>query len=175
VPVSTRSEQERGHLGNRLTAIWVSLPVGPLEPLARLSAVRTATASIKSSGQAVSAQVLIGLTGYAPTTLLAQAARLQAHQRLFNLVVTNVPGPQRPLYLLGRELEIVHPLVPLAQNTALGVAIMSYDGRISFGLTADFDALADLDELADTFRVAIAELLEAVNPEYGELSRARRL
>jgi diacylglycerol O-acyltransferase / wax synthase len=168
VPVSTRSEHERGRLGNRLSAVFLSLPVEPLEPLARLRAVRAATESIKRSGQAVSARVLIDLTGFAPTTLLAQAARLKAHQRLFNLVVTNVPGPQRPLYLLGRELEIVHPLVPLAQNTALGVAIMSYDGRISFGLTADFDALADLDGLADAFRLAIAELLEAVDPESSE-------
>jgi diacylglycerol O-acyltransferase / wax synthase len=106
----------------------------------------------------VSAKALIGLTGYAPTTLLAQAARLQAHQRLFNLVVTNVPGPQRPLYLLGRELDIVHPLVPLAQNTALGVAIMSYDSRLSFGITADYDALADLDELTEALLGAITEL-----------------
>jgi WS/DGAT/MGAT family acyltransferase len=175
VPVSTRSGRERGRLGNRVTAIWVSLPVGTPDPLERLRAVSAETAAIKDSGQAVSAKVLIELTGFAPTTLLAEAARLQAHQRIFNLVVTNVPGPQHPLYLLGRELEIVHPLVPLAQNTALGVAIMSYDGRISFGLNADFDALGDLDALADAFRAAIAELLLTVEsfPLGGPVSGAQ--
>ncbi len=80
------------------------------------------------------AQVLTQLSGFAPPTIMSQAARLQARQRLFNLVVTNVPGPQFPLYLLGRELEAIFPMVPLAKNTALGIAIMSYNGQLNFGL-----------------------------------------
>ena len=89
---------------------------------------------IKDSGQAVGAQVLTELSGFAPPTIMAQAARLQARQRMFNLVVTNVPGPQMPLYMLGRELEALYPMVPLAENTGLGIAIMSYNGQLNFGL-----------------------------------------
>ena len=113
---------------------------------------------IKESGQAVGAQVLTGLSGFAPPTIMAQAARLQARQRLFNLVVTNVPGPQMPLYVLGRRLEALYPMVPLAENTALGIAIMSYNGQLNFGLTADYDALADVETLADELRSSIEEL-----------------
>ncbi len=100
---------------------------------------------VKESGQAVGAQVLTQLTGFAPPTIMAQAARLQARQRLFNLVVTNVPGPQMPLYVLGRELESMYPMVPLAENTALGIAVMSYNGQMNFGLNADYDALSRLE------------------------------
>ena len=108
---------------------------------------------------------------------MAQAARLQARQRLFNLVVTNVPGPQFPLYLLGRELEAMYPMVPLAENTALGIAIISYNGQLNFGLVADYDALADVEVLADELRSAIEELAAAAGapaPADGAAPRARR-
>ena len=85
-------------------------------------------ADLKKSGQAVGAQVLTDLAGFAPPTILSQAARLQARQPFFNLVVTNVPGPQFPLYLLGRRLDHLYPVVPLAQRQALGIAVMSYNG-----------------------------------------------
>ena len=95
---------------------------------------------LKKSGQAVGAQVLTNLAGFAPPTILSQAARLQARQPFFNLVVTNVPGPQFPLYLLGRRLQVLYPVVPLARRQALGIAVMSYDGHLGFGLLADYDA-----------------------------------
>jgi hypothetical protein len=116
---------------------------------------------IKDSGQAVGAQVLTGLSGFAPPTIMAQAARLQARQRMFNLVVTNVPGPQFPLYVLGHQLDAMFPMVPLAENTALGIAIMSYNGQLNFGLNADYDALPELEALADELRAAIEELAAA--------------
>ena len=116
---------------------------------------------LKESGQAVGAQVLTELAGFAPPTIIAQAARLQARQRFFNLVVTNVPGPQFPLYLLGRRMTRFYPVVPLAQRQALGIAIMSYDGRLGFGLLGDYDAMPDLEALADDLRSAIAELTRA--------------
>jgi diacylglycerol O-acyltransferase / wax synthase len=116
---------------------------------------------IKDSGQAVGAQVLTELSGFAPPTIMAQAARLQARQRLFNVVVTNVPGPQFPLYIGGSELQHLYPMVPLAENTALGIAIMSYNGQLNFGLTADYDALSDAETLADELRASIDELTEA--------------
>jgi diacylglycerol O-acyltransferase len=161
VPVSVRAEIERGALGNRVTAIWVPLPVGEADPLARLAAISAATAELKQSGQAVGAQVLTALSGFAPPTIIAQAARLQARQRFFNLVVTNVPGPQHPLYLLGRQLLAIYPMVPLAENTALGIAVVSYNGYMHFGLVGDYDALSDLDALAADLRGALRELIDA--------------
>jgi diacylglycerol O-acyltransferase len=164
VPVSVRADIDRGALGNRVAAMWAPLPVGILDPVARLRTVSEAMREIKDSGQAVGAQVLTRLTGFAPTTIMSQAARLQARQRMFNLVVTNVPGPQIPLYVQGRELEALFPMVPLAENTALGIAIMSYNGQLNFGLSADYDAVADLEVLADDLRSSIQELLAAAAP-----------
>src|SRR6185312_7676407 len=105
-------------LGNRVAAMWAPLPVGLTDPVERLRVVRGSMEGIKESGQAVGAQVLTELSGFAPPTIMAQAARLQARQRLFNLVVTNIPGPQFPLYVLGRQLIAAYPMVPLAENTA---------------------------------------------------------
>jgi hypothetical protein len=143
------------------------------DPVERLLAISHAMQGIKESGQAVGAQVLTGLSGFAPPTIMAQAARLQARQRLFNLVVTNVPGPQHPLYMLGRELEALYPMVPLAENTALGIAIMSYNGQLNFGFTADYDALADVEDLTDDLRSAIAELAAAAGGSPGNGRRGR--
>ena len=142
VPVSVRADVERGALGNRVAAMWAPLPVGLSDPVQRLLTITREMEGIKESGQAVGAQVLTELTGFAPPTIMAQAARLQARQRLFNLVVTNVPGPQFPLYMLSRQLEAMYPMVPLAENQALGIAIMSYNGQLNFGLNADYDAHA---------------------------------
>jgi WS/DGAT/MGAT family acyltransferase len=164
VPVSIRADVERGALGNRVAAMWSPLPVSVTDPVARLLEISRKMDGIKESGQAVGAQVLTELTGFAPPTIVAQAARLQARQRMFNLVVTNVPGPQFPLYMLGRRLQAMYPMVPLASNQALGIAIMSYDGRLHFGLNADYDALPDVQDFADDLRAAVAELVQAAGP-----------
>jgi hypothetical protein len=104
---------------------------------------------------------------------MAQAARLQARQRLFNLVVTNVPGPQFPLYMLGRELDAMFPMVPLAENQALGIAIMSYNGQLNFGLNADYDAMPDLEALAGELEASIEELAAAAGLDAGDATRER--
>jgi diacylglycerol O-acyltransferase len=161
VPVSIRADVERGALGNRVAAMWAPLPIGLTDPVARLLTISREMDGIKDSGQAVGAQVLTELTGFAPPTIMAQAARLQARQRMFNLVITNVPGPQMPLYLLGRQLNALFPMVPLAANQALGIAIMSYNGQLNFGLNADYDALPDLETLAGELRGSIEELVAA--------------
>ncbi|HEV3002557.1 MAG TPA: wax ester/triacylglycerol synthase family O-acyltransferase [Solirubrobacteraceae bacterium] len=161
VPVSVRADVERGALGNRVAAMYAPLPVGIGDPEAAHRRVHEAMAGLKESGQAVGAQVITQLGEFAPPTILSQAARLQARQRWFNLVVTNVPGPQFPLYVLGRRLERLYPVVPLAPRQALGVAIMSYDGRLGFGLLGDYDALTDLDDLASDLRTAIGRLARA--------------
>jgi WS/DGAT/MGAT family acyltransferase len=164
VPVSVRSDIERGALGNRVAAMWAVLPVGIADPVERLHLVSGEMKGVKQSGQAVGAEILTRVSGFAPPTIMAQAARLQARQRLFNLVVTNVPGPQYPLYMLGRQLESIYPMVPLAENTALGIAILSYNGQLNFGLVADYDALADVEVLADELRASIEELAAAGVP-----------
>ena len=148
VPVSVRTKEQRGTLGNQVAAMWAPLPVGVENPAECLHKISAAMEDLKKSGQAVGAQVLTNLAGFAPPTILSQAARLQARQPFFNLVVTNVPGPQFPLYLLGRRLQVLYPVVPLAQRQALGIAVMSYDGHLGFGLLADYDALPDLDGIA---------------------------
>ncbi len=168
VPVSIRADVERGALGNRVAAMWAPLPVGVTDPVQRLLEITEQMAGIKESGQAVGAQVLTELSGFAPATIMAQAARLQARQRMFNLVVTNVPGPQFPLYMLGREMQAAYPMVPLAENQALGIAIMSYNGQLNFGLNADYDALRDLEVLADELRASIDELAVAAGAAVSE-------
>jgi hypothetical protein len=137
------------------------LPVYEADPVERLRIVSDALGDLKESGQAVGAEMLTQLSGFAPQTVLAQAGRLQARQRFFNLVVTNVPGPQIPLYVLGRQLEDVFPLAPLAQRQALCIAIMSYNGKLNFGLLADYDALPDLYLVGQGIRDAIDELRAA--------------
>jgi diacylglycerol O-acyltransferase len=158
VPVSVRSKAQRGALGNQVAAMWAPLPVGIENPAECLHKISTAMEDLKRGGQAVGAQVLTNLAGFAPPTILSQAARLQARQPFFNLVVTNVPGPQFPLYLLGRRLQVLYPVVPLAQRQALGIAVMSYDGHLGFGLLGDYDALPDLEEIALDLQAAIASL-----------------
>jgi diacylglycerol O-acyltransferase / wax synthase len=161
VPVSVRADAQRGALGNRVAAMWAPLPVGDDDPLAVLTEISEAMRGLKESGQAVGAQALTSLADFAPPTIMSQAARLQSRQRFFNLVVTNVPGPQIPLYLLGRHLQAFYPVVPLAHHQALGIAIMSYDGRLGFGLLGDYDAMPDLEQLAADLEAAIAALSRA--------------
>ena len=114
---------------------------------------------LKASGQAVGAEILTKLTDFAPSTIASQAARLQPAQRFFNLVVTNVPGPQFPLYVLGRQMESIFPMVPLARRQALCVGIMSYNGQVNFGLVGDYDAMADLDSFALDLEAATEETI----------------
>jgi WS/DGAT/MGAT family acyltransferase len=171
VPVSVRPDEARGDLGNQVAAMMAPLPVGFEEPIDRYVLIHEEMDKIKRSGQAVGAQVLTELTGFAPPNIMTQASRLVMRQRWFNVVVTNVPGPQFPLYLMGREMQDLIPMVPLAPNQGLGVAIMSYNGHIAFGLVGDYDVLHDLDELAGDFDVALAELAAAAGVE---LSSKRR-
>jgi diacylglycerol O-acyltransferase len=158
VPVSVRTKEQRGALGNQVAAMWAPLPVGVENAAEALREIAVAMDDLKKGGQAVGAQVLTNLAGFAPPTILSQAARLQARQPFFNLVVTNVPGPQFPLYLLGRRLQILYPVVPLAQRQALGIAVMSYDGHLGFGLLGDYDALPDIEEIALDLQAAIDSL-----------------
>jgi WS/DGAT/MGAT family acyltransferase len=175
VPVSIRAEEERGALGNKVAAMYAPLPVGLTDPRERFKTVHAALADLKASGQAVGAERLTQLADFAVPTVLNQAARLQSRQRFFNLTVTNVPGPQFPLYMLGRKLRSFYPKVPLVLNTALGIAIMSYDGTLFFGLLGDYDEMDDIDAFASDLRAAIDELGTAagVPANGGRSGRAR--
>ena len=163
VPVSIRTEDERGNLGNQITVMRGPLPVYVEDPVARLHVVSEAMEGLKRSKQALGAEVISRFNDFAPPTLLAQASRVNFSTRLFNLIVTNVPGPQIPLYVLGRELEEVFPVAFLPQNHALAVAIMSYNGRICFGLLADYDSVEDADAIASGIEASLAELEAAAS------------
>jgi diacylglycerol O-acyltransferase len=163
VPVSIRAEDEHGNLGNRLTAMRGPLPVYIEDPVRRLQVISEEMAGLKESKQALGAEMISRFNDFAPPTLLAQAGRLNFSTRLFNLLVTNVPGPQIPLYVLGRELEEVFPVAFLPQNHRLAVAIMSYHGKIGFGLLADYDSMEDIELLGAGINNALAELEAAAS------------
>ena len=159
VPVSVRSDDQRGALGNQLTQVMAPLPVFLDDPLARLRYVKDAMDGLKESRQALAASAIASLQGFAPPTIHAQASRLNFAGRFFNLLVTNVPGPQFPLYVLGRKLSEIFPIPFLAGERALAIAIMSYDGKVGFGLLGDYDALPDLDVVAEGIEASLAQLV----------------
>jgi WS/DGAT/MGAT family acyltransferase len=159
VPVSVRTLGERHEGGNRIAAMRGPLPVYIADPLQRLRFVKHAMDGLKESKQALGAEVIAGAQNFAPPTILAQASRLNFSTRLFNLLVTNVPGPQFPLYVLGRRMERVFPVAFLPENHALAVAIMSYDGEMNFGLLGDFDALPDIDSIGESIERELATLV----------------
>jgi WS/DGAT/MGAT family acyltransferase len=161
VPVSIRSEDERGNLGNKIAVMRGPLPVYVDDPVRRLRVVTEAMEGLKRSKQALGAEVISRFNDFAPPTLLAQASRVNFSTRLFNLIVTNVPGPQLPLYVLGREMEEIFPVAFLPQNHTLAIAIMSYNGRIGFGLLADYDSVDDVELISEGISASLAELEEA--------------
>jgi len=171
VPVSIRTEAQSGQLGNRIAAMRGPLPVYVADPVERLRVVSAAMQDLKGSKQALGAEVIAGVQEFAPPTLLAQASRLNFSTRLFNLIVTNVPGPQFPLYLLGHELRELVPIAFLPENHALAIAIMSYNGGINFGLLADYDTLPDVDDIGALLEGSLDELLEAAGT--GKPTRGR--
>jgi len=161
VPVSVRAEQEHNQLGNKISLLVAPVPVYCDDPVERLRIVSEAMRDLKESKQALGAQMIIGLERFAPPTLFAQASRLHFSSRFNNLIVTNVPGPQFPLYLLGRELLEMAPVGFLADGYRLIIAIVSYNGSLTFGLMGDYDTLPDLDVIAQNLREALAELVAA--------------
>jgi len=161
VPVSMQDEDTAA--GNRVSSYLVDLPVGEPNPRVRLARLSYAMRGIALHGQSVGADSLIALTGFAPPTLHALGARAARglSRRLFNLVVTNVPGPQFPLYAAGSRMLEVFPVVPLARGQGLSIGMTSYDGRVYFGLNADRESVGDVDVLADLIEQEVAELVEA--------------
>jgi diacylglycerol O-acyltransferase / wax synthase len=156
VPVSVRSNDERGHLGNRVTQLTAPLPIKLTDPVERLQAVRETTAGLKESRQALGGEVLTAISDWTVPNLLVQAVRLASRARPYNLIVTNVPGPQIPLYLEGALMRTSYPVVPLFENLALVVGLFSYNGGLYWGINADWEQIPDLHDfiiaLEDSFR-----------------------
>jgi WS/DGAT/MGAT family acyltransferase len=146
VPVSTRRDEERGKLGNRVSMLVAALPLDEPDPRKRIARIVEETRAIKGSGQVEGSEALEELSDLTSTALLTGITRLAGARRASNLVVTNVPGPQFPVFLNGARLLESYPLVPLFENNALGIALFGYDGRIFWGCNADWDALPDLHD-----------------------------
>jgi diacylglycerol O-acyltransferase len=161
VPVSVRAQHERGTYNNKVSAMFADLPVEIEDPIARLDTVREQLQLLKSSGQAVAAERLTALGGFAPAMLLALAGRVGSRlpQRAVNTVTTNVPGPQHPLFLCGRRMLEAFPYVPLGGSVRVGIAIFSYDGNINFGVTGDRDTADDIGVLCRGIERSLAEML----------------
>jgi WS/DGAT/MGAT family acyltransferase len=175
VPVSIRTENEHGELGNKLTAMRGPLPVGIADPVERLRKVSVAMDDLKASKQPLGAEAIWGLNDwfrdFAPPVLLGPTAAINFSTRLFNLLVTNFPGPQVPFYVLGRELTAIYPVGFLARKHALAIAILSYNGQVGFGLLADPGSLPDAERLAAHLGPAVEELLAAAqiaSPDDGD-------
>jgi WS/DGAT/MGAT family acyltransferase len=158
VPMSIRRPDEDLELGNRLATLFVALPLGERDPAARLERIHAETARLKRSEQAAAASLIIEATGWTPPTINRVLAGAMSRPLSWNLVISNVPGPQFPIYLLGRRLAAIHPFVPLSpQNHALSIGLLSYDGGVFFGLAGDRDVLRDIDELALDLEAALDE------------------
>jgi len=158
VPVSTRKPEQRGTLGNRVSLVMARLPISEPEPRKRMAAVIEETRRVKGSGAAEGTELFEEVTDWTSPTLLTQFSRMSANRRFYNLVVTNVPGPQVPVYMEGARMQEVYPLVPLFTNQALGIALFSYDGSLFWGFNADWDAIPDLHD----YVLLIGEEFEAL-------------
>jgi WS/DGAT/MGAT family acyltransferase len=160
VPVSVRTEDERGELGNRISTVFVDLPLRG-EPLERLARISEAMTAVKQSAQVRAGALMVGATGLAPPLVSSLAVRAMSGPRMFNLVVSNVPGPQQTFFLAGVPLREVYPAVPLnPRNQALTIGIMSYDGGVHFGLLADRDAVPNVGDAAAGLERAVAVLTD---------------
>lgn len=163
-PVSVRATDQDGTLGNRVSAWVLPLPLDEDDPRERLRRISERTSELKDSRSAVGAEMLTQVAEWTPSNLLALGARNVTRLLPFNLVVTNVPGPQFPMYMGGAKMLEVFPHVPLAGNLGLGIALLSYDGRIHWGFNADYDVVPDLEDFVADTRDALAELLRSARP-----------
>ena len=156
VPVNIRSEGDRGELGNKVSSLFVELPVAEADPLRRYELVRATAQERKAGGQALAAGAVTGLTELAPPVLHAGLARAMSAKRLFNVTITNIPGSPHRVYAFGAPMVDVVPIVPLAAEHAVAIAAVSYAGGVTFGLYADRAAMPDLDVLRDGLATSLA-------------------
>jgi diacylglycerol O-acyltransferase / wax synthase len=174
VPVSVRADDEHLALGNRVSTVIADLPVGEPDPRRRLVLVHDSMRTMKESGLAMAADSIVRIQDYAPPTLLGAASRLIARSHAVNLAITNVPGPQFPLYCMGARLLEAFPYVPIIRDMALTVAVVSYDGQLGFGITGDRDVLPDIDIVARGIEAGFDDLDAALVPRPKSKRRATR-
>jgi diacylglycerol O-acyltransferase / wax synthase len=159
VPVSVRESDDGGELGNRISTVFVDLPVHEQELDARVRAINAQTRELKESAAVRAGALMVGAAGWAPPLVSGIVARAMGTVRAFNLVVSNIPGPQQPFYLNGVRMREVYPIVPLnPTNQGITVGIVSYDGLVCFGLLADRDLDPPLAAAADGLAGALSEL-----------------
>jgi WS/DGAT/MGAT family acyltransferase len=164
-PVSIRTEGDK-NMGNRVSQWFVQAPVDEPDVMKRIERIREATEELKASKQALDADLIMGIAEWTPTILLTLASRAASGAPPYNMMVTNVPGPQEPLYLLGAELKGLYSQVPIADSTALGVALVSYAGRMCWGFNADYEKVPDLEQFADAIEASFAEIATAAGLEF---------
>jgi WS/DGAT/MGAT family acyltransferase len=176
VPVSVRADSERGVYNNRVSGIFPGLPVSIADPRERLAAIAGQLSMLKASKQAVAGDALVKMAGFAPPMLLSLGARLAARtpQRALQTVTTNVPGPQYPLYVVGRRMVYSYPYVPIMGSVRISIAIFSYCGRLFFGITGDYDTVTDIDVLRDGIEQGMRELVAAAGGSVADAPRARK-
>ncbi len=174
IPVSTRAVDEGDDLGNRVANVFVDLPIDEMDPVERLRRCSQQMDRAKSEHAADAADTFLGLTRFAPPALQAVGARLAFGGHLYNVIVTNVPGPQMPLYCLGARVVGAYPLVPLAAGQSLAVGAVSLDGRVNIGFTADHDALPDADVLGGMLLQSLEELRRSAEAEAERKARSHR-
>ncbi|HVU72194.1 MAG TPA: wax ester/triacylglycerol synthase family O-acyltransferase [Mycobacteriales bacterium] len=165
VPVSVRTDDQQGAGGNHVSSYFVDLPIGEPNAVMRLHQISYAMRAHKESGQSVAADAIVAMAGFAPPNLHALGARLGSglSRRLFNVVVTNVPGPQFPLYAAGAKMLAMYPVVPLSKGQGVSIGLTSYDGGVYYGLNADRDAMPDVDVLASCIEESLVELVATVD------------
>jgi diacylglycerol O-acyltransferase len=159
--VSVRSDAERGRLGNRVSGLVMRLPLDEADPWKRLLRVADATHELKGSGQVGGGELLERLAELVPSRLFAAVTRFAVRHQPTNLVVTNVPGSRVPVYMLGARMLAVYPVVPLAQDQGLGVALLSYDSGLHWGFNADWDAFPDQHDFAEEIQAQFELLRKA--------------
>jgi WS/DGAT/MGAT family acyltransferase len=175
VPVSTRSPDQTADLGNRISFVFVDLPVHRHRPLDRLMTINAATSRFKESQRASGGEALLGALGVLPDPLKDRAARLVAHPRMYNLTVSNVPGPRTPVYLRGCELLEAAPVIPLPDRHALSIGIFTYRDTVTFSAYADPSALPEIDSLREAINAAVLELDRLRRPPAGRLATVQRI
>jgi WS/DGAT/MGAT family acyltransferase len=184
VPISVRTDEQMGTMGNRVSAMLTTLATSVADPVERLHAISDGTRRAKEQDRAIGAETLTNWTEFAAPALAARAARLfsslkvaERMRPMFNVVVSNVPGPNFPLYSAGARMVAIYPMAPVADGVALNMTVMSYMGSVYFGLMAGREAVPDLESIADHVRDALEELLKATGapaPAVPKRTRARK-
>jgi len=171
-PVSIRTADDH-EMGNRVSQWFVRAPVDEADVLARVEKIRAATEELKASKQALDADLIMNIAEWTPTILLSLASRSASGSAPYNMMVTNVPGPQEDLYLLGARLQSLYSQVPIADSTALGIALVSYAGKLCWGFNADYDSVPDLAHFADAIEASFEEIVAAAGVELAAVESGR--